>query len=194
MPAAEFAEFLLDCLEDFDRSIPPLGLYAAGDLPECSRINAREAEWHCGLLPRLKASGCSGFWSMDHGHAFDAPGIGPAKLKIIKISKIKVRKFGSHYRVDRLEDFSERWGRCKIDKELSRLWKPSSLAEPGRRLRLVLFIGFDKAEDPFARELQRLKASLDWSVHGVTHTTRVLEDRYERHFRMRFSVWWKEAP
>ena len=117
------------------------------------------------------------------------PDIGYTTLKLVRISKIKVRKYGSHYRVDRLENYGERWESLKLGKELSNLWKPSSLADRSVKMRVVLFLGFDKVEDPFARELSELGQSVPWGDRDVTYETRILRDRYDRNFSIRMSAW-----
>src|SRR4051794_33019637 len=119
MEAHAFCRSLFDFLVDFDGSIPPLGLYACDDLPAQDRRKARHQEWHLGLRPRLAQIGCSvGDYFYDQEAVLAVPGIGSTRLKLVKISKIKVRKYGSHYRIDKMENYGERWDRLKLDKEL----------------------------------------------------------------------------
>ncbi len=199
---------LFDILVDFDASIPPLGLYACEDLPRensktsWSRRQVPEwrrgvrplyfhQEWNRGLKPHLEQKGCSIYqYPVGEGEVLlDVPDAGRTWLKLIRISKIKVRKFGSHYRLDRLENYQERWDSLDFASALSRLWKPSFLAEKEIKMGVVLFIGFDKAQDPFGRELVVLKQSSPWENHGVVHENRVLTDLYERGFLTRLSAW-----
>jgi hypothetical protein len=190
MEADAFCRTLFDFLVDFDASIPPLGLYACDDLPTNERRKSRHQEWHRGLRPRLTQIGCSvrdDFY--DQEATLAVPGVGYTKLKLARISKIKVRKYGSHYRLDRLENYGERWESLKLGKELSNLWKPSSLADRSVKMRVVLFLGFDKVEDPFGKELSELEQTVSWGNRDVIYETRSLRDRYDRNFSMRMSAW-----
>lgn len=196
MDASAFCNLLFDFLDDFDASIPPLGLYACDDLPAGDRRKARHQEWHRGLKPRLEQIGCPAwrhFYERRDSQGVEAtlevPGIGRTGFKLAKVSKIKVRKYGSHYRVDRLEDFGERWEGLRLERDLSDLWKASSLADLDTKMRVVLFLGFDKVEEPFARELSGLERSVPWAGRGVTYESRAMRDRYDRNFFIRVSAW-----
>ena len=200
-----FCRNLIAFLEDFDRSIPPLGLYACDDLPTTdknlftnvqeevasSRVAAIKTR-HLGLKPRLELAGCRVRTTfLSEGHSLDVPDVGETHLKILKISKIKVRKFGSHYRVDRTENYRRAAGTAwDSTRNCSNLVEGVlSLADGRLRMRVLLFIGFDKADDPFSKELSRLKEAVDWDAHDVTYETKVFTDLYERNFHIRLSAW-----
>ena len=190
MEADVFCRTLFDFLDDFDASVPPLGLYACDDLPANDRRKSRHQEWHRGLKPRLAQIGCTvGDYFYDQKATIKVPDIGYTALKLVRISKIKVRKYGSHYRVDRLENYGERWESLRLDKELSSLWKASSIADRSVKMRVVLFLGFDKVDDPFAREFSELEQSVPWGNRDVIYETRILRDRYDRNFGTRMSAW-----
>jgi hypothetical protein len=186
---------LLNALEAFDRAHPPYGLYASDELVTSNPRRHYYEEWHRGLKPYLESIGAKvadfNLRSRQPIAYFDLPGVGSSRIKVLTLSKIKVRKYGSRYRVDRHESFDERWLESDIGKSISVFWKQ---AEPDRSdavLGLVVFIGYDKAQRPFEAELVQLKELLKWDRHGVVYCTRTWQDIYERGFGIRTCVWAK---
>ena len=188
---------LLNALDSFDTYTLPLGLYA------CEEFRAKDKpflrlhqEWHQSLKPCLESLGCrlrledvrdGRFW-------FDLPDGTHAELRVVRTSKIKVRKFGSAYRIAPHQKYQERWQELRLDRELSDLWKPSALAERHIGLRLFLFIGFAKEAEPFGKELRQLEEMLRWDEQGAHYETRSWADREERHFFVRLSAWCRPNP
>ncbi len=115
-------------------------------------------------------------------------------MRVVRTSKIKVRKFGSAYRIEPHNKYQERWQELRMDRELSELWKPSALAEERIGLRLFLFIGFAKEDTPFGKELGQLEEMLRWNDQGAHYETRVWADRADRNFFVRASVWSRPNP
>jgi len=193
------SEALLDALEEFDQSTAPLGLYASEELMAdgqfASRKSARRPqEWHRCIAPLLQRLRCGVQDYLNDPWAWvTVRDFGVIRLHLIKISKIKVRKYGSCYRIDNHENYKERWQQLRMDRLLSDLWSPSSLAQSDVRLRILVFIGFDKADDPFGRELSRLHQDLNWDNQGASYSTRTWADRYERGFHVRLSAWTRLA-
>lgn len=200
MEITSFCEGLLDALESFDQKIAPLGLYASGDLAKDEKTRPWQ-EWYLCLKPHFQQSGGAGSrYPCDQGKQnlmshFSLPEIERVYFNLIKISKIKVRKYGSHYRLDKHENYDERWKELKIDKHLGVLLKsPASLVNLRATLNVVLFIGFDKRHDAFADELRQLRQQLKWDERGALYFTRAWPDRYERGFGVRLSLWARPAP
>jgi hypothetical protein len=147
-------------------------------------------EWYLALRPHLQRQG--GQMRTLYGVPylrFALPKYGEVELLIRRISAIKVRKYGSHYRLDNHVQFRERWAALAMDKHLSNLWKPSSLADTTVRLRCIVFIGFGREAEPFGREIAALQKSLPWEPHQVVYRTRCWLDRYERGFSVRLAIW-----
>lgn len=191
-PNLPLCEALLDALEAFDRTTAPLGLYAcegygAGDGP----FPRLHQEWHLCLKPRLEELGCRIDRASIRGGAFHftLPEGVRAEMAFARTSKIKVRKFGSAYRIDPHHQYAERWKELRLGRRIGDLWKPSALAETWVGLRLFLFVGFAGEAEPFEKELTLLRDQLRWNEHGVDYRTRSWPDRYARHFTVRLSVW-----
>lgn len=110
-------------------------------------------------------------------------------MRMVRTSKVKVRRFGSAYRMDNHVKHGERWSELRMDRLLSDLWKPSTLAYDRHELRLLLFVGFAAEARPFHRELSELQADTDWEPHGASYETRCWKDRFQRGFGTRLSCW-----
>lgn len=196
-PTDALSAALLDALEAFDKQTLPLGLYACDEFQMKDRPFPRlHQEWHLCLKPCLEARGCRlGYIDLRDGQAsFTLPEGTRVEMHLVRTSKIKVRKFGSAYRVDSHNKYHERWQALRLDRELSGLWKPSALAESYVGLRLFLFIGFAAEAEPFGKELGALDAQLEWDKHGAGYQTRVWADRQDRRFFVRLSLWSRANP
>jgi hypothetical protein len=190
----------LDALEAFDRETAPLGLYAceeSGNRPEpAPRL---QLEW-ARIAQSLSAAGCRvqtgqirrrprAPFNASEVVDFSLPDRGRARMRMIRTSKVKVRRFGSAYRMDLHVKYAERWNELRMDRLLSDLWKPSTLAYDRHDLRLLLFIGFAAEARPFHQELTRLEREVDWQRHAASYETRCWSDRFERGFGVRLCCW-----
>ena len=188
---------LLDALDAFDRKTLPFGLYACEEYRVKDKPYQRlHQEWHLCLKPCLEALGCQSIWgNIRNGEfSFNMPDGTRAEMRVVRTSKIKVRKFGSAYRIEPHNKYEERWQELRLDRELSSLWKPSALAEGHIGLRLFLFIGFAKEAEPFGKELAHLSEQLRWGENGANYETRAWADREDRHFFVRLSAWARTNP
>jgi len=195
--ANSLGDALLDALDAFDVTTLPLGLYACEEFQVKDRPFLRlHQEWHLSIKPCLESLGCTSLWgNVRDGHfSFTLPEGTSVDLRAVRTSKIKVRKFGSAYRIEPHQKFEERWHELRLDRELSNLWKPTALAERHIGLRLFLFIGFAKEADPFGKELGQLEAMLHSHQKGAEYQTRSWADRENRHFFIRTSVWSRPNP
>ena len=195
--ATSLANALLDALDAFDVKTLPLGLYACEEFQAKERPFLRlHQEWNLCLKPCLHSLGCNSFsGNVRDGYVhFKLPDGTFVQLHIVRTSKIKVRKFGSAYRIEPHQKFEERWQELRLNRELSELWKPSSLAERYIGLRLFLFIGFAKEAAPFGKELRQLEAMLRWQEQGAEYQTRSWADRENRNFYVRTSIWSRPNP
>lgn len=188
---------LLNALDTFDAKTLPLGLYACEEYRAKDKPFVRlHQEWHLCLKPCLEAFGCSVGWAniRDGEFHFDLPDGTRAEMRIARTSKIKVRKFGSTYRIEPHNRYEERWQELRLDRELSNLWKPSALADGHIGPRLFLFIGFAKEADPFGKELAQLREQLRWGENGAQYETRCWADRENRSLFVRLSAWIRPNP
>lgn len=183
-------EQFIMALKDFDRATAPLGLYACEEFRAKDRPYPRlHQEWHLCLQPLIRQLGGQTGWGNIREGEFQFSLSEGVRLKLLRTSKIKVRKFGSHYRVDRQQKFQERWAGLRLDRALSDLWKPSSLAQQHVGLRVVLFIGFAQEDDPFRKELASLHAAVNWDEHKTNYTTEAWEDGNGRNFNIKVCCW-----
>jgi hypothetical protein len=199
MELALFCDNLLSVLEEFDEAVLPFGLYASDDLAgtDATKANTKSKpsrqEWHKALAPYLQTEGYRAGRLMSinpytYRIWFHLPELGSVHLTVVRFSKIKVRKYGSSYRVDIHEARAERWKEVDVSRRISRLWKlPDD--EASQDIEVVLLIGFDKAKEPLSRELLELQRSLKWETKDVVYLTRAWEDKAKRGFAVRLAAW-----
>ncbi len=126
------------------------------------------------------------YWSKSPLPDFRLPDGDNLRLVFKRVSKIKVRQYGSKYHLDKHENFNERWDKLAMDKAIAVLW---SSHETGVRLRLLLFLGFDKAQRPFERELNELKPHQTRALHDIEFFERTWEDSVGRGFKVKAALW-----
>ena len=220
MNIEQLRDGLVGALERFDSKILPLGLYASDELVDARPVKPRYQEWPGAIFPFLQSKGCepgqfrpigSGVSPFNHQglkpgkvHPLDefsssllcdVPDVGTTRFLLVKVSNIKVRKYGSGYQVDKHEDRSGRWARADLGGALSQMWKPPAtwseltLADA----HIVIFIGFDKTPKSFEKELEQLRESSDWDAHDVAYRTQVWPDKAERGFNVRVAAWSRQV-
>jgi hypothetical protein len=193
MESIELCENLLTVLEQFDESILPLGLYSCDDLVTTKKKGFKQAyqEWYRGIAPYLQDRGyVADYVRSINDYAYSSKlrlsNLGSVDFTVVKISKIKVRKYGSDYKVDIHEDRAQRWKDTNMRGHLRQLWKP---AVDNPAIRIVILIGFDKSPHPFRRELLELEDSLQLANRGVTHLSREWADKADRQFHICLAAW-----
>jgi len=207
MDIAPLANEIFDALQEFDRTSAPYGLYAAGDLageePQRGRKGFTQTqaenwkmrrdypEWNGALQPLFEAMNfvpCESQnpWSNSPLPDFQLPEGGNLRLVLKRVSKIKVRQYGSKYHLDNQENFGERWEKLRMDKAIADLWSASS---GDTDVRLLLFIGFDKAQRPFERELNELKPHQTRASHSIEFFERTWDDSIGRGFKVKAALW-----
>lgn len=196
MNLTELAAQIFDALEEFDRSVKPFGLYAVRDVllqpkpsevmrPFRSQIKTREDLKDVEEF-QLKFADVQRWAKLDAPHFFfTVPKLGSTLLQMVRTSKIKVRQYGSKYHVDKGENFDERWDKLGMDKAIAELWSSGGDAQ----LRLLLFLGFDKAQRPFERELGELKPHQTRVLHGIEFFERAWDDSMGRGFKVKAALW-----
>jgi len=202
MNIAGLADEILDALQEFDRLSAPYGLYAAGDLAGSEPLKqatrgrlweqwkrwkiAREhPEWEGALRGVFERRNRELKVDLSGPASFELPSQGTGFFEIKRVSKIKVRQYGSKFHVDKHENFSSRWDELRMDKALGELWKSHNDVQ----LRLLLFLGFDKAERPFERELNELKPHQTRALHGIEFFERTWDDSIGRGFKVKAALW-----
>ena len=124
---------------------------------------------------------------------FELPDFGHAELVVKRTSKIKVRQYGSKFHLDKHENFAARWDALRMDRAIADLWAPRDMGwgipDPPIDVRLLLFIGFDKAVRPFERELNELKPHQTRAAHGIEFFERTWDDAMGRGFGIKAALW-----
>ncbi len=212
MNLEELSAQVLDVIEAFDAATAPFGLYAARDillkprpkefLGDFLTLKERQPELR-DLEPFITQVGNVTDWAKQDKakFRFSASGLGLVDLTLVRTSKIKVRKFGSGYCIDKQENFASGWEQLDLGDGIARLWgrsgywgrlspyRPDSPSE----VKMLLFLGFDRAARPFERELMELKSHQNREARGVTFVSREWEDHYERKFFVRAALWARQA-
>ena len=199
------AQELINSLAELDTRLAGLGLYSTIDYQaEPGKTHPYwKTEWDLALLPRLKELDCKIIQPPVFGTRKYRAGIvqplynsvrfraptGPiCDLRLIRTSKIKVRRYGSGYQVDRTVDFETRWGQLKMDRQIRQLWWPDH-DRADADLRMVLFVGFDKALRPFRPEMTALEKTATWNTHHIAHKSKSWPDPYGRDFNVLVACW-----
>ncbi len=187
---------LVDCLEQFDTAILPLGLYASDELAGANPVRSTYQEWQGAIFPFLESQGCgaSRFSPIDNFSSTaicHSPSIGTVTLALVKVSNIKVRRYGSGHYVDRQENRLGRWEKADLSGQLGQLWKPFGSRTYSWEIdaRIVMFISYDKAQRPFEGELEELRESTKWENKAVAYQTQTWGDKAGRGFNIRLCAW-----
>jgi hypothetical protein len=182
----QLADIVLAALDALDVADAPHGLYAGHDLEPTRAPTSLYREWNVGLRPALERSGATDLYARSpFAHpTFHFPEIGACELLIRRVATIKVRRFGSAYRVDDRADRSAHWADAGIAALTNGLRYPRS--DGPRRLSMVVLIGFAREAAPLERELQQLARD----TRGLESASRCWPDRYDRAFSVGVTVWW----
>jgi hypothetical protein len=194
---------MISALAELDSRIPGLGLYSSFEYetPAGKTHPFWKIEWEMALRPRLEALGCT----MDRKPIFGKTKFQPVNplytsihflmptakvcdLRLVRTSTVKVRRYGSGYHVDRTVDFEGRWAQLKMEKQIRELWWPErcrAIAD----IRMILFLGFDRANRPFHTELTALEKSIRWTEHSIAFQSKSWPDAYGRAFNILAACW-----
>jgi len=197
MNLSSLSEKVFDTLQEFDSTTQPFGLYSARDILLQPNANEITLPFTTRMEAREDLQDLQKFWRglvhVDERASLNTPrfslllpDFGFTSLQMARTSKIKVRQYGSKYHVDKHENFDERWGQLGMDKAIAALWSSGNAGVP---LRLLLFVGFDKAQRPFERELRELKPHQTRASHGIEFFERTWDDSVGRGFKIRAGLW-----
>jgi hypothetical protein len=185
---------LFDSLEALDRQLDGFGLYAIRDDQKVGELlhPPFAREWELAIRPALKQIGHSP-WGKPATGVFTVtlPDKRRVGIKMFNVSTVKVRKYGSHHRIDPYQDYSERWETISWEKWLWSLWKAHWGYFQYNRfdVRSLLLIGFDDKPEALGKELAALQQAVDWEKHGAIYQSRQWADRYGRAIWVRLSAW-----
>lgn len=201
------ARELITALAEFDAELSPLGLYSCHEhqTPAGKTHPYWKMEWEMAVRPRLEKLGCVFDWKPVFGKTkyrpvnplytairFLTPEAKVCDLRLVRTSMVKVRKYGSEYgvgyHVDRTVDFKFRWAQLKMDKLVRDLWWPDRY-QLAADIRMILFLGFDKAQRPFHTELTTLEKTSRWPEHHINFESKSWPDTHGREFNILAACW-----
>jgi hypothetical protein len=171
------AHELINALAELDAKIPGLGLYSCFEYqtPAGKTHPYWKIEWEMALRPRLEALGCKLIEHPVFGkpkYCTTSPSFVPVRflnatakvceLRLVRTSMIKVRRYGSGW-PDRHQMSAD--------------------------IRIILFLGFDKANRPFHKEMAALEKTSCWTERGISHKSKSWPDAYGREFNVLAACW-----
>jgi hypothetical protein len=197
MTTSSWSKAILDAVQEFDFNTAPYGLYSVRDLAvDIAREKAldhftdsiRRHKQYQEIAPFADELRRVTAWAKqdEFQRTWNLPDETGVEVRCIRLAKIKVRKFGSSYHVDKHENFAHRWAACNLGSAISRLW---SDGRDTAIVRAVLFIGFDNALRPFERELNALNPHRKHAERGAAFTSQEWLDVHGRGFRVRAALW-----
>ncbi len=183
-------EKLLEALHELDVKAAPHGLYAIREYQakEGELHPEFKMEWELALAPVLKELKCNPpkFTRPVRENVFGFQRTTPLEeLAMVRLSKIKVRKFGNQYRVDPHQDFSQRWKESGIEALMTQTMK-----HPGN---ILLFIGFSDETEPFVEEFTKLETTKTFQEKMAEPIRRVWDDPHGRGFKVVVSLWYAKG-
>lgn len=196
MNVTSLVEQLFDALQEFDRTVQPFGLYSVRDIPSQVkpqdvvrpfkqqielRGDLQEIHEFCDDLADVRRWGGS---DDPHFH-LAVPDFGSVSLQMVRIAKIKVRQYGSRYHLDKHLNYEHRWENLELDKEILKLRQRRA----ENMWQMLLFLGFDKAQRPFERELGELKSHQERVNSGLEYFERSWDDANGRGFKIKLALW-----
>ncbi len=195
---ADLHTSLLDALETLDQQLDGFGLYAIREVQKNKDALHPPfvQEWERAIRPTLQQMGYPVAGQPSRGvFSVTLPDQRRVGIKFFNISSIKVRKYGSQYRIDPYRNYSERWETIDWEKWLWSLWKAHwGYFERGSfAARSIVLIGFDDKADPLGKEITALQQAVDWEKHGAHYQSRQWPDRYGRAIWVRLSAWYYET-
>jgi hypothetical protein len=184
----ELADTVLNALDALDVADGPHGLYSCHDLEPSRPPTSLYREWNVGLRPALEQLGATELSARSPfaEPSFHLAGLGLCELLIRRVATIKVRRFGSAYRVDDRVDRSEHWAAADVGALLNGLRYPRA---ERHRCSMVVLMGFAREEHPLERELRQIARD----TKGLESAERSWPDRYGRAFSVGVTVWWRPS-
>lgn len=178
----------------FDESASPQGLYAideyrAGATPKPRNLTA----WQSIIRPTLErleyeAMQRASAKSLTSGR-FDFFGHGRSlTIELVRVSKIKVRRYGNAYRLDPHFDFAERWNELRLAGRIRAKVHPIWDDE-----RILLLIAFAKGPRGLDHELSAVHDKLGATEQSAIYTKDQWPDPHGRGFETLCASWYWPA-
>lgn len=176
----EFPARVLERIEHLDCLVVAGGLYSTH----------REIVFTKVIVPELKALGYRVESGYRGAHVSFSSSEGASRIWLETASKVKVRKFGNRYMLDRHAGHEARWGESTIERLVSDLWNISSQ----KASEMAVLVAYDSTAKALEEDLRDLERKLRWSEHGVVAQHRTWADPHGRGFHTGAYVWRCVAP
>lgn len=193
------AQSMLGGLRDLDRQLAPEGLYAAEEHPAATARERWLLEWNECLSVCLRSVGCQAAKVSHLGkrrifpqrefafsQSFILPNNELCTIELLRVSKVKVRKYGNAYRMDPSRHFTERWQSLGLQAKLKR-------QDRWPFPKMLLLVGFDDKERALAKELSDLDKASNWLRNGWSFWTLHWPDPHGRGFHNRAALWFTSS-
>ena len=171
----------------FDESAKPQGLYAISEFrgqPQPDPVNW--AEWKFIFQPALADLGFVPSSNHIPAGAFSFRSNGNQRLLVqfVRLSKVKVRKYGNRYRLDPHADFADRWQEARVATFARTLARNFEGQE-----RLLVLLGFAHEAQPFQAEIKELQSGSPRDFALAQAAIESWPDPQDRGFRTLCACW-----
>jgi hypothetical protein len=172
----------------YDEQNAPLGLYAISEARGLAHPDPENwGDWNLIIKPILERQAYR--INLPEGEfQLCTPFNRPLNIHLLRLSKIKVRRYGNTHRVDPHLDYSARW-------EVARMQtRARALSKIPRGDRLLILVGFAREDRPFHNELEEFKQTAGAStLERATQSLAAWPDPHRRGFYTLVAIWqWRE--
>lgn len=156
---------------------PPGGLYAA----DCDLVFTKV------VFPLLKCLGYQISFSRggEYAYVIKKDHQRGHYVRLVSISKVKVRLYGNRHGIDRHVRHDSRWDGKRMRREVAKLWSESLLDGTC----IVILIGYGRAAGPLRDEIEALELAETWNEYGVSLSSSSWPDPHARGFHAGLYVW-----
>ncbi len=172
----------------YDEQSAPHGLYAISEARGLAQPDPENwGDWNLIIKPALDQKNYR--VNLPEGEfRIGLPFMRVLKIHFLRLSKIKVRRYGNSYRVDPHHDFSARWEAARMETRVR------TLSKQRQGDRLLILLGFAREARPFRNELAELRQSVGSSaMERAAHSQCVWPDPHRRGFYTLLAFWqWRE--
>jgi hypothetical protein len=173
----------------FDESAKPFGLYAIREARGLAKLDPENwGEWKFVLKPTLADLGFISTKAHFPSGSFEFRAADGHRLfvRLVRVSKIKVRKYGEAYRLDPHYEYPMRWKYAGLTTHLRSFAEDRLRAE-----RLLVFLGFADEARPFEAEFAELAkgSRARMPMAKAESATEIWMDPHGRGFRTLCASW-----
>lgn len=199
MNATELITKLSTAFRRYDESAKPLGLYAISEARGLEKPDQENwGDLNFVLKPVLGElgytifAGAQGRMLREGEFYFFRPESSMLFIRLVRLSKVKVRQFGNAYHVDPHDDFTARWQEARVDSLIRKMADSKyhfRYVENQSVQSVLTFLGFAKEDRPFFKELAELAENVPGAVNRAATISDAWADPHGRGFHTLCSCW-----